>query len=703
MSSRLQGTYASIAKILLVAILATPQQSSAQTATDTKASLQAYWSEQNYRQARRAATELAHKGDAIAQLLLGFIYEYGLDGHRDSTAATNWLQTASRSGLDIADIALADNISPEASASSTLKAFGYSYVRHLAPKAPAPFNLAPFTIGEPESRSDNLLFALQFNRKAALKEKLSWAFSNTASLLEEPSNQLTRNPFSLSLHYKQKALELEDPSILYEQGLMQKWGLNNSPEAKSAKEYFELASTKGHRESMVELGRLLIKEKSSHEETLRGLQLLEEGSQVDPGELEDFAELFHDGEKVEKDMSRALPLYIQAAENGARHSANEAGRFFEFGWVGKKDPTKAEQFYRLSAARGSYWGAYNLGRFLLLKAQTKEQTDKAIRWLEFSAHQENMRASLRLADLYEDGTQWVEPDPAKRTFWLEWAALHENADAHFAIGKDRIRRGTWQTDDRHFDEVWASFIRALALDNYESLEYLQTLLTTRAGPRYEPTTAIRLLESYHDQYPKSMLISARLKLSNMDDFHDPEESKRLIETYRSVTGAKPPHEYFHLLLLYPDICDDPVSEIKAKLIEIADGDASNLKQGNMWTDIFHSETIEEMRDILALNLAAKFPTLEKIDPRYTLKGRKQLIMIDPKLGGWLGGIYFEMYAKVVFRISPSGEVSSVDIAESNHPLAALIMRHTVERWRWEAASDPDTTEIPVSIRLNYNP
>jgi TonB family protein len=400
-------------------------------------------------------------------------------------------------------------------------------------------------------------------------------------------------------------------------------------------------------------------------------------------------------------MPRALPLYIDAAEKGARHSASETGRFFEFGWVGEKDPAKAEHFYRLSAARGSYWGAYNLGRLGLKNAKTKAQTEEAVRWLEFAARQENMSATMRLANLYKVDSDWVEADLDKRTYWLNWAALHDHAEAHLALGKDILGKPYWLKDLNIFAEMWDSFSRALALENFDSLEEMVYVLTRSYGPRFEPHTALKLLETYFDKYPKSKLLSARITMSNFEGITNPKASKELISEYDSEIGGKPSIENFYLIILFPKLFENPIDAIKAYTIKRYGDDITSSRYNSLWKQIFLSESIEEVCDLLASDIASRLPTKENKNPRYTIQGRKLIRTINPGLGGALRGINFNMSVEVTFQILPSGQVSNITVTQSNHPFASSVISRIVERWKWEPAPDKGAKIMPARITLTY--
>ena len=664
-------------------------------------SLQNAWDREEYASARDIALDLAAKGDVTAHLILGLLYEYGLGGHRDSTAGTYWIQTAARGGLDVAHLALSDINSSKTSSDDHLSAFGYRYLQKQTHLKFKDFNLGTFTIGEINSREKNLLLALQYNRRIALDRKESWAMANTASLLEEPENLRNRNLFNLSRIYRAKALEAEDPSLLHQQALYQKLGLSKAPDSKSTRELFELSSSKGYRESKLELGKLLVKEKASTEDVLQGLQLIEESSQVDPSELQDFAELFHDGEVVEEDMVRALPLYSQAAEKGARHAASEAGRFHEFGWAGEKNFDAAEKFYRLAAARGSYWGSNHLGRFLLKTATNQEQADEGLRWLEHSAHQENISAAMRLAKLYGSGSKWVSRDTEKRLYWLKWAALYDDPEANYSLANHQFSNLDWRTDTSQFDLVWASLNKTLALENFDALGLMCIMLTRGNSPQFEPQTALKLLEAYFERYPRSLLLSAQIMMSEAEELNDPESAKELIGIYQAREGGRPPFESINLALLYPEVFEDPVAHLKREYHAIYVEDSSIPESLTNWQRLDGCENLEEVYEFFASRIISRFKSAEVDNPRFTINGRKLKSMVEPDLSNMLGLTVYQMLSTVAFYIKTDGKVFLARGIDGTHPFARFLMAEAVSRWRWEPDANKDADPLRVRLPLSF--
>ena len=664
-------------------------------------SLQNSWDIEEYASAKNIALDLASKGDVTARLILGLLYEYGLGGHRDSTAATYWIQSAARGGLDVALLALSDINSSKTSSDNQLKAFGYRYLQKQSKLKFKGFNLDPFTIGEINSREKNLLLALRYNRRIALERKESWAMANSASLLEEPENLRSRNLYNLSRIFRAKALEAEDPSLLHQQALFQKWGLSNAPNSKSTRELFQLSSSKGYRESRLELGKLLVKEKASTEDVLQGLQLIEESSQVDPSELQDFAEMFHDGEVVEEDMVRALPLYSRAAEIGARHAASEAGRFHEFGWAGEKNYHAAEKFYRLAAARGSYWGSNHLGRFLLKTAKNQEQADEGLQWLELSAYQENISAAMRLAKLYGSGSKWVPRNTEKRLYWLKWAALYDDPEANFSLANHQFRNLDWRTNTSQFDLVWASLNKTLALENFDALGLMCLMLTRGNSSQFEPQTALKLLEAYFERYPRSLLLSAQIMMSETEELNDPESAKKLIGIYKAEEGRRPPLESINLALLYPEVFEDPVAHIKREYFAIFGEDSSKPENQTNWQRLDSCENLEEMYEFFASRIVSRFKSEEVNNPRFTLNGRKLKTMVEPDLSNILGLTVYEMLSTVAFYIQADGKVVMARGIDGTHPFARFLMAEAVARWRWEPDSNEDADLLRVRLPLSF--
>ncbi len=71
--------------------------------------------------------------------------------------------------------------------------------------------------------------------------------------------------------------------------------------------------------------------------------------------------VYYEFNESEKDITKAIQLYKQAAEKGNLKSLDSLGRIYQRGKGVEKNLKKALEYYTLAATKGHAWSQHHLG------------------------------------------------------------------------------------------------------------------------------------------------------------------------------------------------------------------------------------------------------------------------------------------------------------------------------------------------------
>lgn len=163
-----------------------------------------------------------------------------------------------------------------------------------------------------------------------------------------------------------------------------------------------------------------------------------------------------------KNKTKALELYIQAAEMGNAKAACNVGVLYEYGNGVSKDLKEAFRWYLKSAENGYDRGMTNLGEMYLEGKGTERNIKEAEKWLTKSG---SSRALYRLAEMYLDDEDHM--DRIKGMSCLERSARSGYSKAMYRYG--RI------IEDEYHDEAVELYNQAAKKNNRDAVARLQEL------------------------------------------------------------------------------------------------------------------------------------------------------------------------------------------------------------------------------------
>ncbi len=151
--------------------------------------------------------------------------------------------------------------------------------------------------------------------------------------------------------------------------------------------------------------------------------------------LKNLAQKYYYGTGVTKDLSRALRLYLEAAEKGDTEAQYIAGGMYYRGFGAPQDLQKAFTLLYGAAVEGSSTAQSQklLGQFFLTGTATPQNLGEAMKWYRRAAENGDPEAQSELAFLYFTG-RGGERDLEKSFHWYEKSASQGLAVAQYSLG-----------------------------------------------------------------------------------------------------------------------------------------------------------------------------------------------------------------------------------------------------------------------------
>jgi TPR repeat protein len=151
--------------------------------------------------------------------------------------------------------------------------------------------------------------------------------------------------------------------------------------------------------------------------------------------LKFIAQRYYWGTTVNKDLTKALQLYLRAAELGDTEAQYIAGGMYFKGYGTGKDLTKAFSLLYGAAIKGSssIESQKLLGEFFLTGTGIPRNYREAMKWYLLSAKNGDRESQSELACLFFTG-KGGERDFFKAFYWFEKSALQGLATAQYSLG-----------------------------------------------------------------------------------------------------------------------------------------------------------------------------------------------------------------------------------------------------------------------------
>ena len=129
-----------------------------------------------------------------------------------------------------------------------------------------------------------------------------------------------------------------------------------------------------------------------------------------------------------QDYKTALPLFINAAQQGHADAQFNLGEVYSNGEGAPQDYAEAESWYRLAALQGHANAQFNLGVMYEDGQCVPQDYTEAEKWYRLAALQGNVDAQFNLGVMFENG-QGVPQDYAQAHLWFNLAATTGDASA----------------------------------------------------------------------------------------------------------------------------------------------------------------------------------------------------------------------------------------------------------------------------------
>ena len=217
-----------------------------------------------------------------------------------------------------------------------------------------------------------------------------------------------------------KLIKDSDAQAQFELGCKYYTGTGAERNYEKAREYFEMAASKGSVEAQRYL-KLLYHTRRFGEtnETQKDVEVCKKTAQKgDPIGQFLLAEFYYKGIGVKEDVARAIELYKKSAAQGYYRAQSKLGYCYEFGIGVEKDIQKAIELYKKSAAQGSPASEYRLANCYYEGKGVKRDYEKAVKLYKSSAEKGNVYSGIKLINCYYNGIG-MKKDYKECARWLK--------------------------------------------------------------------------------------------------------------------------------------------------------------------------------------------------------------------------------------------------------------------------------------------
>jgi TPR repeat protein len=139
------------------------------------------------------------------------------------------------------------------------------------------------------------------------------------------------------------------------------------------------------------------------------------------------------GDRVVKDLTKAVELFQEAADQGLADAQHVLGLCYALGDGVAKDSTKAVELFQKAADQGHEDAQCSLGLGYATGSGVATDLTKAAEWFQKAADQGHTKAQYYLGWCYAEG-DGVTKDINKAVEWYKKAADHGHAEAQYYLG-----------------------------------------------------------------------------------------------------------------------------------------------------------------------------------------------------------------------------------------------------------------------------
>jgi len=243
--------------------------------------------------------------------------------------------------------------------------------------------------------------------------------------------------------YKRIQREAPNGHVYYRLGVMYKNGHFAKLNEKKSKDYFKLALDKLS-------------------------PLAERG---DCESLCDLGSMFEYGEGVDKNHTKAVEYYMQAADKGYAGAQCNLGYMYNNGRGVKLDREKAVDYYKRASKQNHVRAQYNLGYLYKYGHGVEKDYKLAVQYYRRSAEQGYTKAQHNLGFMYSNG-YGVEKDKKKAAYYYKLAADQKNAMSSYNLAL-MYQRGEGVEQDHSM--AFKYFLEATELGHKEAKSQLEKI------------------------------------------------------------------------------------------------------------------------------------------------------------------------------------------------------------------------------------
>ncbi|MBR4674643.1 MAG: sel1 repeat family protein [Victivallales bacterium] len=141
---------------------------------------------------------------------------------------------------------------------------------------------------------------------------------------------------------------------------------------------------------------------------------------------------------TEKDMARAMEMYLKAAEQNYAEAQCRIGLIYEAGQGGIDNPELAAKWFKKAAKQNHEVALLHLGVFYMEGKGVKKDLEKAVKYLR-KASKKYPDAGYVLGTIYEFGRDDIQPDAAEAEKWYK-VALNSKHPENIKKADDALNR-----------------------------------------------------------------------------------------------------------------------------------------------------------------------------------------------------------------------------------------------------------------------
>lgn len=234
---------------------------------------------------------------------------------------------------------------------------------------------------------------------------------------------------AFSLYKELEVLTPDDGMVMYRLGKCYEFGIGADKDTKLALDYYQKAVEKGSGIACKTLGEFYKTGKYVQQDISKCLEYLNKGSKLGtPGSDEaaiTLGDMYHSGDGVEKNDTKACGLYRIAADLGNSNAYYRLGMQTFNGWGVEADKAKGMEYWE-KGAELNHWGCmYIIGVSYVEGRDLPRDIEKGMYWLECSADRGLADACCYLGKVYLRGLHGVSQNEAKGVQYLKDAAYSD--------------------------------------------------------------------------------------------------------------------------------------------------------------------------------------------------------------------------------------------------------------------------------------